>query len=82
MDFTSKSAIIISIFSITFMLNLYFGYLRNKSSKFSIKWFLYIHMPVPVVIIARILSNLDSLYIPLFIFAAVTGQILGGKLEF
>lgn len=82
MDWLIKSAIVTGLFSLTFMLNMPFGYLRGKAKKFSFKWFLYIHLPIPFVLLARILSNTDMTYIPLLVLAAVIGQVWGGKLEF
>jgi len=82
MDFSSKISLIIAVFSLTFVLNLFFGRLRSKTRRFSFRWFLYIHLPIPLVLFVRIFSNLDFRYIPVFIFAAITGQVLGGKLEF
>ena len=64
------------------MINLLFGYLRNRTRKFSIKWFLCIHLPIPLIFLARTSSHLGIGYIPLFVLAALTGQILGGKMEF
>lgn len=82
MDWLIKSAIVTGLFSLTFMLNMPFGYLRGKAKKFSFKWFLYIHLPIPFVLLARILSNIDMTYIPVFVLASVIGQVWGGKLEF
>ncbi|MBU4319899.1 MAG: hypothetical protein KJ739_02270 [Nitrospinae bacterium] len=82
MDWLIKSALITGLFSLTFMLNMPFGYLRGKAKKFSFKWFLYIHLPIPFVLLARILSNIDMTYIPLLVLATVIGQVWGGKLEF
>ena len=82
MDWLIKSAIVIGLFSLTFMLNMPFGYLRGKTKRFSLKWFLYIHLPIPFVLLARILSNTDMTYIPLLVLAAVIGQVWGGRLEF
>lgn len=82
MDWLIKSAIVTGLFSLTFMLNMPFGYLRGKTKRFSLKWFLYIHLPIPFVLLARILSNIDMSYIPLFVLASVIGQVWGGKLEF
>ena len=82
MDFTSKINIIIGIFIIAFALNLFFGYFRGKQKKFSFKWFLYIHLPIPLVVFARVFTHLDFRYIPIFLFAAVVGQIIGARLEF
>lgn len=78
----TRLLLITVIFLFTLLLNMPFGYLRGKTKKFSFKWFLYIHLPIPFVLIARILSNIDMIYIPLFVLAAVIGQVWGGKLEF
>ncbi len=78
----TKLLLIAGIFLFTLLLNIPFGYLRGKTKRFSFKWFLYIHLPIPFVLLARILSNIDMIYIPLFVLAAVIGQIWGGKLEF
>lgn len=82
MDWLIKSAIVIGLFSLTFTLNMPFGYLRGKTKRFSLKWFLYIHLPIPFVLLARILSNTDMTYIPLLVLASVIGQVWGGRLEF
>ncbi|MDI6743876.1 MAG: hypothetical protein QMD07_00710 [Thermodesulfovibrionales bacterium] len=82
MDWLIKSAIVTGLFALTFMLNMPFGYLRGKAKKFSFKWFLYIHLPIPFILLARILTNIDMAYIPLFALAAIIGQVRGGKLEF
>ncbi len=65
----------------TCMLNLPFGFMRGKARKYSLKWFLYIHLPIPLIFLARTYSHLDYRYIPLFVGAAVLGQVLGGKLN-
>jgi hypothetical protein len=78
----TRLLLITVIFLFTLLLNIPFGYLRGKAKKFSFKWFLYIHLPIPFVLLARILSNIDLIYIPLFVLAAVIGQVWGGKLEF
>jgi hypothetical protein len=70
---------LIMIFAFT--LNLPFGYLRSRARKYSLKWFLYIHIPVPIVIAARILSGAGYKFIPLIIIAAVAGQFCGGRIE-
>jgi hypothetical protein len=82
MDFTSEAAIIIGLFSMTVMINLLFGFLRSRTRKFSLNWFLCIHLPIPLILFARLSSHLTYHYIPIFVIAALTGQILGGKIEF
>ena len=72
---------VILIALLAFIINIPFGYLRNKVQKFSARWFLYVHLSIPLIIAARLLSHTDYRYIPIFILAAVAGQILGGRIE-
>ncbi|MDA8085050.1 MAG: hypothetical protein M0024_15455 [Nitrospiraceae bacterium] len=81
MDLTSTAAIVIGLCSLTVMINLFFGYLRSGTRKFSLKWFLCIHAPIPLIFFARTSSHLGIGYIPFFVVAALAGQILGGKIE-
>lgn len=64
----------------TLFINLPFGYARKRSKKFSLKWFVCVHVPVPFVIAARLILHTDYRYIPLFVLAAVAGQWCGGKI--
>jgi hypothetical protein len=73
-----STALIISAFA--FILNLPFGYIRKHARKYSFKWFLCIHMPVPMVIVARIASHADYRFIPFFILISIAGQVCGGKM--
>ncbi len=66
---------------LTFVLHIPFGYLRSRSEKYSLKWFIYIHIPIPFIILVRIITNTDYKFIPIFVIAAVAGQFFGGKLE-
>ena len=81
MDFYDKFYIILALSAFTLLINLPFGYVRAKAKKYSFRWFLYIHVPIPFVVIARIISHVEIKYIPFLAAAAITGQILGGKLE-
>ncbi len=65
---------------LAFVINLPFGYLRSRVTRFSLKWFLYIHLPIPIIIVARLFAHLDFRYIPVLVLAAVMGQFFGGKL--
>lgn len=81
MDLDAKIALITGFFSLTFMLNLPFGYARAKTKRYSLRWFLYIHIPIAVIFIARTFAHVEIKYIPILAVAAIAGQILGGKLE-
>lgn len=81
MDLTTKLALVTGLFSLTVMVNLFFGFLRSRTRKFSLAWFLCIHMPIPFIFLARVSSHLSYRYIPVFVAAALIGQVLGGKVE-
>jgi hypothetical protein len=76
---TIYALFILSVF--TLMINLPFGYARAKAARYSFRWFLYIHIPIPFIFIARTFSHIEYKYIPLLAVAAIAGQVLGGKLE-
>lgn len=64
------------------LLNTPFGFWRAKVPKFSIFWFLAVHIPVPIVILIRIYSDIGfELYTyPILVGAFFIGQFLGGKI--
>ena len=82
MDFHNKFYAVLMLFALTLILNLPFGYKRVRAKKYSLRWFLYIHIPIPFIFIARTLSHVEIRYIPIFVVAALIGQIVGGKLDF
>jgi hypothetical protein len=81
MDFSNNFYAISALFAFTLLINLPFGYARSKTKKYSLRWFLYIHIPIPIVFAVRTFAHIQIKYIPIFVVAAVIGQILGGKLE-
>ncbi len=81
MDLLPLALTVTGIFFITLVLNLFFGHFRARARKYSLKWFLFIHLPIPVIVAARVYFGLGYRVIPLFVVAAVAGQFLGGKLE-
>ena len=77
-----KPLLVAAMTLFTLLINLPCGYFRNREKKYSLKWFLFIHIPIPLIALARILTNLDMRYIPVFVLAAVLGQFCGGRIEF
>ncbi len=69
------------IILIVFLLNLPFGYIRSRSVRFSRRWMMAIHIPVPLVFLLRVFSGLNWTAIPLLVISDVAGQIVGGKLN-
>jgi len=82
MDLHSKTVTILLLCVFTVFINLPFGYVRAKTKRYSLRWFLCIHIPIPLIFIVRTMSHIEFKYIPILVLAAITGQILGGKLEF
>ena len=81
MEPSSRTAAAAVIFVLTLVINVFLGYMRQSSRKFSFRWFLYIHLSIPFVIAARLATQLDYRFIPLFVLAALVGQVIGGRLE-
>lgn len=77
-DYTLK---LLLLTLIIFIINLPFGYLRAGTRKFSVKWFLYIHLPIPIIVLLRIYSDIGfAIYTyPLFVGAFFLGQLAGKK---
>lgn len=71
---------IVALF-LTFLLNLPFGYWRKGTRKLSKEWFLAIHLPVPLIVVIRVLTQVPLTHIPLFFFAFFLGQFSGGRIR-
>ena len=70
------------ILVIIILLNLPFGYWRAHVRKFSFHWILAVHLPVPFVIIVRILGGVfwNVKTFPILAGAYFAGEYLGGSL--
>jgi hypothetical protein len=74
---------LLTVATLVFFLNLPFGYWRANERKFSTRWFLSVHAPVPLVIALRVLSGLGWQFMtfPVLIGAFSGGQLMGGRLH-
>jgi hypothetical protein len=72
-----------SVAALVLLINLPFGYWRADAERFSRQWFLAVHIPVPIVIVLRIISGLGFhlATFPLMVGAFFFGQLLGGGLH-
>jgi hypothetical protein len=63
------------------LINLPFGLWRSRVQKFSWKWIVAVHAPVPAVVALRLASGLGFQLIsyPLLVGAYFTGQLCGGR---
>jgi hypothetical protein len=66
---------------LTYLLNLPFGYWREKTKKLSKEWFVAIHSPVPVIFLIRIIAEVPLTHIPLFVLTFFLGQLSGGRIR-
>lgn len=65
----------------TLMLNIPFGFLRSRSDRYSLRWFLCVHLPIPFIYVMRKFLMFEPSVIPLLFVAAVVGQVWGGKIR-
>ena len=62
------------------LINLPFGYLRAGVPKKSVKWFLYIHLPIPLLVCLRLfVFEVSWHYLPVLIGCFALGQWGGGQ---
>jgi hypothetical protein len=67
---------------IIILLNLPFGYWRSQVPKFSVQWFFAVHLPVPLIVVLRVMSGagFHATTFPLFVGSFFLGQFVGGRL--
>ena len=71
---------LVSLLAFAVLSNIPLGYLRMGSPKYSVRWFVYIHLSVPFIIMLRITSHISWQIIPFSIALAVAGQMIGSRL--
>jgi len=74
------SIALISLLLFALFSNIPLGYLRMGSPKYSVRWFVYIHLSVPFIIGLRIANNISWHIVPFSIALAVAGQMIGSRL--
>jgi hypothetical protein len=72
---------IVELMLAVFLINLPFGYWRYSAARFSKKWIMAVHIPVPFIFLLRVLSGFGWTVIPLLVLSDVAGQFAGGKLR-
>jgi ferrochelatase len=64
---------------VAFLANIPLGYIRANCPKFSFRWFFWIHASIPLIIFMRLTVGTSKWFIPVCIFLAIAGQIIGGR---
>jgi hypothetical protein len=67
----------LEVLAFVLLVTLPFGFYRAYTRKFSARWFLAIHLPVPLVFLARFEAHLSYKFIPFTALAFFAGQMLG-----
>jgi hypothetical protein len=65
------------------LLNLPFGFWREGVRKFSVAWFLAVHLPIPLMVTLRLVSGMGWRLssFPFVLGAYCVGQFCGGALR-
>lgn len=78
---TSRLPILLSI---SLLLNIPLGYLRQNYERYSWQWFALIHASIPVILPLRkkiMGKGAPKWVVPVNIGAAVVGQLVGGRMK-
>ncbi|MCL4499614.1 MAG: hypothetical protein M1335_05165 [Chloroflexi bacterium] len=75
-----REYILAGIAIFTMLINLPFGRWRAGVRTFSLKWWLSIHIPIPVIFVLRRSFGFDWRAIPILFLADVAGQFIGSRL--
>jgi len=73
---------IVIVYTLAFLINIPFGYRRERYEKLTLKWFLMIHAPIPIVVGLRFLLGIELTFTTFVIslFSAVAGQLVGSRI--
>jgi hypothetical protein len=69
----------LEVLAFVLLVTLPFGFYRAYTRRFSARWFLAIHLPVPLVFLARYEAHLPYTFIPFTCLAFFAGQMLGSR---
>jgi len=70
---------LLGILCFAFLSNIPLGYLREGTRRFSIPWFVFIHLSIPFIFALRVVNGVGWRVIPFTLALAVAGQWFGGR---
>jgi phosphatidylserine synthase len=70
---------LVSLLLFAFFSNIPLGYFREGSRKYSLRWFIFIHLSIPFIVGLRMSNDISWRAIPFTLVLAVAGQWLGGR---
>lgn len=71
---------LIALLCFSLLINIPLGYRREGCVRYSWRWFLYIHLSIPLIIGLRLYFGYSWKLIPFTLGCAVAGQLIGGRL--
>ncbi len=72
---------LIGLILLAIVINVPLGYLRQNCRKFSLAWYFYVHISIPVIIYLRLKGGFSWRFIPLTLMGAFAGQVIGGYIN-
>jgi hypothetical protein len=63
------------------VLNLPLGYAREGFRRFSLGWFVCVHLSIPLIAYLRLANHVSAWAIPAFFACALLGQFAGGRVR-
>jgi phosphatidylserine synthase len=76
---TYLTAGLLSLLLFAFFSNIPLGYFREGSRKYSVRWFVFIHLSIPFIVGLRVSNDISWRAIPFTLILAFAGQWLGGR---
>lgn len=74
-------ASVVFLCAAAFVINMPFGLYRMGVKKYSWRWFLAIHLPIPLIILMRLGMGQSWRVVPFLFVFAIMGQLAGGALK-
>jgi hypothetical protein len=74
-------AVALMIGAAAIVLNLPLGYAREGFRRFSLGWFVCVHLSIPLIAYLRLANHVSAWAIPAFVVCALLGQIAGGRVR-
>ena len=81
MKFLIKILIVLAVLASAFVMNIPLGVWRSRVRKFSVKWFVAVHLSIPIIIYLRLKTGMSFHFIPFTLGLAVLGQMVGANLN-
>ena len=72
---------LLGILCFALLSNIPLGFLREGATRYSLRWFVYIHLSIPFIVALRVVNGVGWRVIPFTLGLAVVGQWLGGRVR-